>query len=136
MTALRRVGFFRELRHGQPEGPSLRGSVAAEPHPEEDRIVAYLRQGAVVAVSGVMAHDVLDGDQKPIAVLATLTDGTWLWPSDLAYYVETYHARLPDDLLRHASCLRWVPPTLDPGALADVEERLFEAKEAAPADGP
>lgn len=72
-----------------------------------------------------MAIDVLREDHKPITVLETLTDGTWLWPSDLAYYVRTYHARVPEELIAHASDIDWVPPVLDKGALGAVEEHLF-----------
>lgn len=133
MTDLQFAGFFRELSHGLPDGPSLLESVSPEPHPDEDRIIAYLERGAVLAVSGVLARDVLSEDHTVISVLQTQTDGTWTWSSDLAYYVRTYHARVPAELISHASDLGWVPPELDDDALADVVDRLFGPEEGSTA---
>lgn len=126
MTDLLRAGFFSDLKHGEADGPSLRDSVTARPHADEDRIAAYLERGNVLAASGTMVYDVLQEHREPVAVLEMLTDGTWLWPSDLSYYVRTYHVRVPDELVSHAEAQGWEPPTLDRAALTEVEERLFE----------
>lgn len=82
-----------------------------------------------------MATDVLRDDQKPITVLEILTDGVWTWPSDLPYYVETYHAQVPEELIVHASNMGWAPPALDTKALAEIEERLFLFKPEADSPG-
>lgn len=132
MSALLFAGFFREIRHGHPEGPSLRASLAPEPHRDEERIVSYLEHGTHLAVTGSLATDVLRDDSKPIVALGTLTDGVWIWPSDLPYYVATYHARVPDELIARAASLGWVPPQLDHKALGEITERLFDADTEAP----
>ena len=68
---LRSVGFFRELRHGDANGPSLRESICVQRHPEAASIVAYLREGHVVSTTGMSVHDALDPSKKYIAVLGS-----------------------------------------------------------------
>jgi hypothetical protein len=39
------VGFFAELPHGHPDGPSLRAAARPTGDPFEAQLVAYLRSG-------------------------------------------------------------------------------------------
>ena len=117
---LRLVGFFRELRHGRPDGPSLRQAVHAEADIDEARVVEYLRSGSTITVAGRLTSDVLSGSPDAVLPLGVLTDGVWIWPADLEYYVEQYHARLPSEFLEHAKRLEWRPPVLSEGQLGDL----------------
>lgn len=122
---VREVGFFAELRHGRPDGPSLRAAVRPTGDPSEDQLVSYLRSGPTLATTGQMASDVLAGDDVPVAPLAVLTDGAWIWPADLAYYVERYHVRLPEEFVQHAAARGWTPPALTHEELVAVELQVF-----------
>jgi hypothetical protein len=83
-----------------------------------------LRAGATLAVASAPAvTDVLTKDSRPIAPLATLTDGVWVWPADLAYYIETYHVRLPDEFAEHAASNSWIPPKLTHADLVELSAR-------------
>lgn len=55
--------------------------------------------------------------------MSQLTDGTWLWRSDLAYYVERYLVGVPADLVEHARRQSWRAPTI-----ADSELLMLEAR--------
>jgi hypothetical protein len=110
--SLREVGFFSELRHGHPNGPSLRGSLASDAGPNEERLVAYLAAGQILATTGRLVYDVLVEGSEPIATMAVLTDGEWMWPADLAHYVQHYHVSLPADFIDHLERAGWTPPTL------------------------
>lgn len=35
-------------------------------------------------------------------------DGTWAWYGDLAYYVEKYHVRLPNEFIEHMKMNNWM----------------------------
>jgi hypothetical protein len=48
-----------------------------------------------------------------IGTLEILTDGTFAWPSDLAYYIERHHARPPAALLEHARANGFAMPQVD-----------------------
>lgn len=108
MSALKRVGFFRELKHGKADGPSLHESVRSSASPDAKKIAAYLRGGTMLVVSPGLVKDILAGDQI-IGTLAILTDGIYAWPSDLATYVEKHNAALPDEFVAHVVRRRFVP---------------------------
>ena len=64
-------------------------------------LVRYLRAGKPMITSPSMVRDVIAGNAL-IGSLEIRTDGAFAWPSDLPYYVEKHHARLPDELVQHA----------------------------------
>lgn len=99
---LARVGFFAELRHGDPGGQHLADARRAEPHPDEAALVAYLKGAPVLIAAMGPVRDVLDPSAGYIGSPSIQTDGTWAWPADLAHYVERYHAALPDAFVSHA----------------------------------
>ncbi|WP_327686246.1 hypothetical protein [Streptomyces sp. NBC_00467] len=88
------VGEFRELGHGRPDGPSLRSTVRAQEPESARELVEYLRAGTVLAAATTLVHDVLSPNNAVIGELHLLTDGRWLWYSDLAQYVERHHVAL------------------------------------------
>jgi hypothetical protein len=119
-----KVGFFRELRHGDADGPSLGELVAAGPVAVDPRMLGYLEHGPVMATTGRLVDDVLDPARTGVAPLDVRTDGVWAWPGDLAYYVRTYGVPLPDDLVGHARAADWEPPELGVDDLMAVSEQL------------
>jgi hypothetical protein len=121
---LKLLGFFRELPHGRPDGPSLRSSMRDAGDPNEGDLTSYLSAGATLATTGRMTKDVLVDDSTPVAPLATLTDGVWIWPAYLAYYVRRYHVRVPDDFVVHAASRGWNVPDLTDEDLLDAEARV------------
>jgi hypothetical protein len=102
-----RVGFFRELRHGRPDGPSIDDCAERSGGRDEDAIVRYLNAGATLAATGSMVDDCLDNTRKGVAPLEIATDGRWVWPRDLAYYVGEYHVRLPQEFVEHMRAHDW-----------------------------
>lgn len=109
---LKKVGFFRELRHGMPDGPELRSLLSPSPYEHEDRIAQYLRNGVLLIASPGVIEDVLSPGQL-IGGPHILTDGVWAWPSDLAHYVEKYHVRLPSEFTDHMAQRNWAVPPED-----------------------
>jgi hypothetical protein len=103
---LKRVGFFREL-HSEPSLPSIRDSVCAEGHPDNGRIVAYLEGGVCLAAAGAWQRDVLDPSSGRGTCPDMMTDGVWLWPRELAYYVGTYRVELPEEFVAHMRQAGW-----------------------------
>jgi hypothetical protein len=126
MIVLRRVGFFSELRHGAADGPSL-ADAKGKLRVDHDPIVSYLRRGSVLAATPERTYDVLSPTPREIGSLDMHTDGTWVWPSDLAYYVDVYRVALPEAFLRHGQAHRWQAPELSESELLEAEERFFRA---------
>lgn len=64
-------------------------------------------------------RDALDPEQNVVLFPGHNTDGTYLWPCELAYYVAKYHVRLPEAFVEHMASKNWMPP--------DPSEIDFEA---------
>lgn len=118
---LKPVGFYSDTEVGEPGQPTLESSRGKFTGPV-DKLVPYLRSAHFVAVSGSGVHDDLAPDKPLIGALSIHTDGVWVWPSSYPYYVETYQADVPVELLELASSYRWVPPKIPDDA--DFDERM------------
>jgi hypothetical protein len=123
----RLVGDFHELAHGRAEGPSIRWAVRGTAAPHEPELLKYLRAGTMLAASPGITPDVLGAQDTFIGSLSLLTDGVWLWYSDLAYYVEHYHLELDPSFTAHARGCHWNAPTPTPEELLTIEHALVRA---------
>jgi hypothetical protein len=116
MKKLIAVGSFREFTNDPAEQqtrPSITEAISKSPLDNEEKIVAYLRNGICLGARGSYVDDVLDPDSRVPLHAHTYTDGTYCWRLDLAHYVEKYHLRLPSDFLHHMASMNWQPPTKD-----------------------
>ncbi len=112
MFGLREAGFFREMTYGYSatiddrRKPSLLESIHRLDRTDKEKITAYLTSGNVLFMAYGVSKDVLCFG-KIIGTMAILTDGIWVWPKDLAYYVEEYDVALPDDFITHMRETGW-----------------------------
>src|SRR4051794_23412134 len=90
-TELRMVGFFRETHPFLIRGrchtlPSFHECVATSPQVDQDKIMGYLRCGK--EHDYISSRPILKKPEDRLALTQSglvLTDGTWVWPSELAY---------------------------------------------------
>ncbi len=118
---LNRVGFFQELKHGDKVGMSLKKAVRNTPSENENKIVEYLDKGVVLCVTAALVSDVLDESKGIIGNLEILTDGIWVWPSDLLYYVKFYHVVLDASFMEHIKKNEWTIPNREDIDLSGLE---------------
>jgi hypothetical protein len=130
---LRTVGFFREMEDASGDEPSLADAVGGLDPEIKERVAHYLRGGAVLLAYFNLSEDVLDDARLPIGPAEIRTDGEWVWPSDLAYYVERYGVGLPSEFVGHLAEKRWEPPA--EGQL-DLHELAARAGFGNPPDDP
>ena len=123
--SLKRAGFFRELRHGQSTGPSIAEAKGGLSGASPTQVCGYLEAAAVLAATASLADDWFDDSKKGVAELGLRTDGVWVWPNDLAYYVKNYQVSLPMDFLEHMAAHNWVPEELSPEQLLAAETAFF-----------
>src|SRR4051812_20735415 len=87
--------------------PSLRDFICSTPGPRESEALSYLRQGVACGLyyDRGLLYDVLqpgrliepgqtNGTSESSTLIephVLLTDGRWIWPGALPYYVATYH---------------------------------------------
>jgi hypothetical protein len=118
---LRRLGFFRELRHGDLDGPSLKDLVQPQADYDVRPVAKYLHTAPVMYTHFGLVQDVLNPAQSYIGPVDIRTDGVWVWPEDLAYYVERYYVVLPLEFLEHVRLRMYHPPTEDEINSAELE---------------
>jgi hypothetical protein len=113
---------------------SIRELVSAKPHPREQQILSYLAEGVDCGIYNDpgMLYDVLQPGtridfsrvRQIVPETPTLhphlmmTDGSWVWPGALLYYIAAYHVRLPDRFVHLAERCQW---KIDPGPLRGEE---------------
>lgn len=113
---LKQAGFFCELNHGDglPNEPSIHERLDDSVLAEKPNILAYLEAGSIYAIGAGLAFDYFRQSKRHVIDnLMLLTDGTWLWPSDFAYYVRHYHVAVPEAFVTHMKVLGWRPPSLN-----------------------
>ena len=104
---MRYAGFFDDLNYGRNGEGNIKDAVSSRPPPNHEEILGYLRDGNIVAQAPGLAVDVLDPEEPLGESIKLLSDGTWVWPNDLAYFFEKYNVRLPSDFVEHMRQHGW-----------------------------
>lgn len=97
---LRRQGFYKEMPHGEESDLSILEFVEKNEEKNLELICQYLKEGEVLVACGGVVRDIINPDNGIAGCPDMMTDGIWLWPGDLAYYVKQYHLRLSDEFIR------------------------------------
>ncbi|MFG1808201.1 hypothetical protein [Streptomyces sp. NPDC049040] len=120
------AGGFKELAYGRQDGPSIRAAVRPTASEHEAGLVQYLHGGATLVLSPSAEPDVLSETGEFIGGLHLLTDGQWLWYSDLAHYVTRYHVELDLAFVEHARSHNWTVPQISEEHLETMVTLLVE----------
>lgn len=105
------IGFFGGLEYGMADQPDIRDLRRDREQADERRMIEYLRSGRQVVFTLGLSRDVfVSDDEKIIGPLRLLTDGNWVWPSDLEYYLENYHIELSLSFVNHVRQNHWMVP--------------------------
>ncbi|WP_264552147.1 hypothetical protein [Flavobacterium sp. N2038] len=70
---------------------------------DKEKILNYLKNGTPIAVTMHIVHSLIKDDNSIIGGVSYLTDGYWIWPSYLYFYVDTVSIELPLDFLNSIS---------------------------------
>lgn len=104
---------FRELAYNSDDSqglPSLKDYTSDQPQEYEEDIARYLESAPVFSGVGKAVGDVLDPNAAAVLFPGSLTDGYYVWPAELAYYVRKYHVRVPQQLIERMKTMDWQPP--------------------------
>ena len=97
---LKRQGFYKEMPYGDQSDPSILQFIRERGEIDEDKIYQYLEKGIVLMACGGIVKDIINPDNGIAGCPDILTDGIWVWPGDLAYYVKRYHLELDKDFIQ------------------------------------
>ncbi|MFI7388324.1 hypothetical protein [Streptomyces sp. NPDC049813] len=134
---IEQAGFYRELGGaGDGAAPSLRDAGRSTGEWDEERLLAYLEASHEIYTVMGAERDVIADDVWITGAGSLITDGTYVWPTELAYYVRRHHVALLPEFAAHIRARNYVsPPVPREQALAIFEECLGEnARAAAAAD--
>ncbi|MBM7812806.1 hypothetical protein JOE68_003671 [Saccharothrix algeriensis] len=83
---------FRTARVFDGAGPGGRPSVNRPPVPEDERelLLDYLHRAPVAVIGRGFDADVLNPESPAVVPVAFQTDGTWIWPAAVGYYLREY----------------------------------------------
>ncbi|MFF4209054.1 hypothetical protein ACFYZE_06755 [Streptomyces sp. NPDC001796] len=126
---IKRVGFFRELGgHGDRSAsvPSLRDAVRPTGEWDEDRVIAYLESSTEIYSTMGAERDVITGDEWISGAGSLVTDGTWLWPVELAHYVRNHHLALPAEFVDHIRANDYTSPALSHEQALEIFNEYFD----------
>lgn len=101
--------------------PSIKDVIGCQWEDSElKKVVQYLESGVIAIASPGMAKSVLD-DEKVIGTPSWKTDGVWLWPETLSYYVKFHKVCLPSAFIRHIQRNGYVIPPVDEEAMEQLD---------------
>ncbi|MDU0295045.1 hypothetical protein NUG22_38090, partial [Saccharothrix longispora] len=103
---------FRTARVFDGAGPGGRPSVNRPPVPEADRdlLLSYLDRAPVAVVGRGFDADVLNPDATQVVPVAFQTDGQWIWPAAVGYYLRAYGVPPEPELVERAAQQDFVLP--------------------------
>lgn len=105
-----RQGYFCEMSHGEESDPSIKDYIGKVNPELIDKIVNYLENGVEIIICAGSVDDVINPKKGSAGVPSVLTDGTWFWPGDLAYYVKNYKVALADNFITTMEQNGWKNP--------------------------
>lgn len=108
---------FRLARIFDGTAPNGRPSVNRPPVPEDDRdrLLEYLDHSALALPERGNDVDRLSSDGRPTVPVAFHTDGVWVWPAAVNYYLRRYGVPPDPELVNHARSNGFRPPEVDEG---------------------
>jgi hypothetical protein len=130
---------FARIFDGYSE--DLRKGIFLEDHPKvvdaelKTQLVAYLKRGGLVTAIRTRFNDQVDPSRGLRVPTIFVTDGTWVWNTGAAYYLEE-HDLLPDTrLLEHIAAQGYIRPDVEPEQLERIQEEFFRVIEVYAVDG-
>jgi hypothetical protein len=83
------------------------------PSEEQDRVLDYLEHAPVIRTARGYDTDRLSPDSTPSVPLTIHTDGHWVWPGAVAYYLRRHTVPPEHDLVAHIRGLGFRIPEVD-----------------------
>jgi hypothetical protein len=80
---------------------------------ERERIIEYLEKAPVVLAARSYDTDRLTPESTPSVPLTFHTDGHWIWPGAVAYYLRRHQVPPENDLVAHIRDMGFVVPQVD-----------------------
>ena len=101
------------MPHADETDPSMLDQIGKKIEHKKE-ICKYLQSGMVLAACGEVVNDILHPERGIAGTPDDMTDGKWIWPGDLAYYVSNYDLKLDDGFIDYMISQNWsIPEMID-----------------------
>jgi len=108
-TGIRQTGFFNEHEEfGMYNLKDLPKDIEIEPE-----IIGYIKDGYIQSAAPHICYDKLSDTKQSLGTHVILTDGDWIWPKYLSYYVEKYKVKIDNDFLQHIRIKNYQMPSTE-----------------------
>ncbi len=97
---------------------------------ERERVLAYLDSAPVILASRSKDTDAFDRSRTDAVPLNFRTDGSWVWPGAVAYYLREHGISPDPELLGHIRAVGYAAPEVDEA----TQERMLAALTTMPAE--
>uniref|UniRef100_A0AAU3GMM3 Uncharacterized protein n=1 Tax=Streptomyces sp. NBC_01401 TaxID=2903854 RepID=A0AAU3GMM3_9ACTN len=123
----RRIGFYGEFNPQNLGGsaPSIHDDVRPYGLFDEAQTLEYMSSCREIYTTMGADRDVISGDEWVGGAGSLITDGTWVWPLELQYYIKRYHVELPPGFLADVRSANYAPPVVPPARYREVVDELF-----------
>ncbi|MFJ2113240.1 MULTISPECIES: hypothetical protein [unclassified Streptomyces] len=124
---IKRIGFYREFNPQNPDdsAPSIHDDVRSHALHDESQTLEYMSSSVEIYSTMGADRDVISDDEWIPGAGSLVTDGTWLWPVELEYYVRRYHVELPEDFLTDIRASNYTPPTVPHARVVEIFNDVF-----------
>ena len=95
------------------DGPYFHADHPRLDGPEGERVLAYLRSGELVLNTPGALDDVLDPARLGVVPVGFRSDGRWIWPDAVAYYLKRHGLAPEPDLVAHVLARSGPPDPLN-----------------------
>ena len=102
-----RQGYYKEMPYAEDTDPSILDSIGKANPEEIDNICTYLNAGIVLITCCGTSTDVIKPENGIAGTPSVMTDGTWVWPGDLNYYVKNYQLALNPEFITDMREHKW-----------------------------
>ncbi|HZB32868.1 MAG TPA: glycohydrolase toxin TNT-related protein [Streptosporangiaceae bacterium] len=106
---------FQMARVFDSLGPGQTPQLNRPPVPDDEveAVADYLTKAPLVLAARSLDNDLLDPARPEKVPLTYLTDGTWIWPGGVGYYLRTHGVPPEPELVDHIRRQGFQPPEVD-----------------------
>ena len=102
-----RQGYYKEMPYAEDTDPSILDSIGKANPEEIDNICSYLNAGVVLITCCGTSTDIIKPENGIAGTPSVMTDGAWVWPGDLNYYVKNYQLALNPEFITYMKEHKW-----------------------------
>lgn len=92
---------------------------------EKQQVLEYLRDGHLVVSAYSTSEDQVDPQRPPEVPNVWLTDGPWLWPAAMTYYLHEHDITPPHEFLDHIRAAAYRVPRVLPDAARERAQHVL-----------